>query len=213
MLVRERMSTPVITVSPDDHVADVLEMMRNKKIRRAPVVQDGEVVGIVSDKDLFDVVPVLNTYLKNWEQKYLRQEITIDQVMKTRVITISETTPIEEAARIMADSKIGGLPVVSGGKITGIITETDLFKLFIELFGARDRGVRAALVMCDRPGEFAKLTNVIADNGGNFVAFSTYEGKSEDEIEVTVKVTGIDEDQFVALIQPLVLKIRDVRTV
>jgi len=213
MLVRERMSSPVITVSPDLPISEALMLMREKNIRRTPVVENGEIVGIISDKDLFDVAPALKSYLKDWEQKYLENQITVSQVMRPRVLTVDENLAIEEAAMIMADNKIGGLPVTRNGKLIGMITETDLFKLFIEMLGARDKGVRMTIMMKDVPGEFAKLTNVVAKVNGNIVAFSTFEGKNQDEREVTMKVTGVTQDELNNMISPLALSVIDIRTV
>jgi len=212
MLVRERMSSPVITVSPDISISEALMLMREHKIRRTPVVENDEIVGIISDKDLFDVAPALKSYLKDWEQKYLENQITVSQVMRPRVITVDENVAIEEAAMIMADNKIGGLPVTRNGKLVGMITETDLFKLFIEMLGAREKGVRITVVMRDIPGEFAKLTNIIAKLEGNIVAFTTFEAKNEKEIEVTCKVTGVPLEKLMQVISPIVVKVIDVRT-
>ena len=86
--------------------------------------------------------------------------------MTGAVITVTEDTPIEEAARIMSDNKIGGLPVVRDGSVVGIITETDLFRLLLVLTGAREFGVRATFLLEDKPGELAKVTSAIAENGG-----------------------------------------------
>src|SRR5512136_2093206 len=112
MLVGERMSRPVITISPDMPIVDALNMMRREHIRRAPVVKDGKLVGIVSDKDLLNASPSAATTLSVWEINYLISKILVKDVMAKKVITVTEDTPIEEAARIMVDSKIGGLPVM-----------------------------------------------------------------------------------------------------
>src|SRR5690349_3456091 len=143
MFVGERMSRPVISVSPDAPINDVLAMFRKEHIRRAPVIKDGKLVGIVSERDLLYASPSPVTVLSVWEMHYMISKVTVKQVMTKKVLTVNEDTPIEEAARIMVDRKIGGLPVMStSGRVAGIITETDLFKIFLEFMGARRKGTR-----------------------------------------------------------------------
>src|SRR5512139_3442225 len=154
MLVGERMSRPVITISPEMPIVDALELMKRDRIRRTPVVHDGKLVGIVSDKDLLNASPSPATTLSVWEMNYLLSKITVKDVMTKKVLSVTEDTPIEEAARIMADNKIGGMPVLNKeGKVVGIITETDLFKIFLELMGARENGVRATIIIQEKPGQ------------------------------------------------------------
>lgn len=211
MLVRERMTSPVVTVTPDMTVTNALDLMKTKNIRRTPVVEHGEIVGIVSNTDLIEVTPVLQSYMKSWEQKYLEQEITVSQVMKTSVVTIEGDTPIEEAARIMSDNKIGGLPVVSGKNLIGIITETDLFRLFVELMGARATGVRLTFNVHDQPGVFAKITSAIAKEDGNILALTTFVGDDPGTLMVTIKATGLTPEHLQTLVEPHVAEIVDIR--
>jgi acetoin utilization protein AcuB len=125
MLVRERMSYPVITVHPDLPIMEALSLMSEERIRRLPVVDNrGRLLGIVSKEDLIHAAPSDATSLDIWEINYLVNKITVGRVMATDVITIDGDTPLEEAARIMAGNKVGGLPVLHKGKVVGIITET-----------------------------------------------------------------------------------------
>ncbi len=138
-------------------------------------------------------------------------KITVAEVMTQNVITVDVNTPIEEAARIMADNKIGGVPVTREGKVVGIITETDIFKLFLELMGARDRGVRVTALIHEKAGELAKLSQAIFEHGGNFVAFGIFAGDDISNREVTFKVSGLDEAALRSVIQPYVASIKDIR--
>ena len=134
MLTRERMSRPAITAPPEMPIQDALSLMRKKGIRRLPVLdKKGKLVGIVSDRDLLHASPSDATSLSVWELNYLLSKVTLKRVMSAPVITVSPDTPVQEAARIMVEKKIGGLPVIQGGKLVGIITETDLFKVLLEL--------------------------------------------------------------------------------
>jgi acetoin utilization protein AcuB len=213
MFVNERMSRPVITVHPDLSIQDALALMRKEGIRRLPVVDArGHLVGIVSDRDLLHASPSDATSLSVWELNYLLSKITIEQIMTTDVISVSPDTPVEEAARIMADNKIGGLPVLRETELVGIITETDLFKLFLELLGAREAGVRLTVLVPDVPGELAKLTSIIRNLNGNIVAMVQVMGESSENREVTLKVAGVDQQALREAVNPEVQKIIDIRT-
>jgi acetoin utilization protein AcuB len=212
MLVGERMSHPVITMSPDMPIVDALNLMKRERIRRAPVVKDGKMVGIVSDKDLLNASTSPATSLSVWELNYLLSKITVKEVMSKKVLSVSEDTPIEEAARIMADNKIGGLPVTRGEDVVGIITETDLFKILLELMGAREPGVRVTALIPEQRGQLAKLTQAVASQGGNFVAFGQFTGETTASRLLTFKIADLSEEQVKAIVEPLVLKLIDIQT-
>nr|WP_232218896.1 CBS domain-containing protein [Chloroflexus sp. Y-396-1] len=211
MFVGERMSHPPITVTPDTSIHDAMHLMRTEHIRRAPVVSHGHLVGIVSLKDLINASPSPATTLSVWELNYLLSKLTVERVMTREVYTVTVDTPIEEAARIMADRRIGGLPVMKGNELVGIITETDLFKVFLELMGARSAGIRVTVAMADEPGALAKLTAAIANSGGNIIALGTFVGETASMSEVTFKVSGMTIEQVREVITPVVAKVIDVR--
>jgi acetoin utilization protein AcuB len=211
MFVGERMSRPVITVSPDMPINDCLAMFRKEHIRRAPVMKDGKLVGIVSERDLLNATPSSVTTLSIWELNYLISKVTVKNVMAKKVVTVDQDTPIEEAARIMADKKIGGVPVLSSGKVVGIITETDLFKIFLELMGARQKALRVTATIIDKPGQLAKLTRAIAHNGGNFISFGMFSGPDANTRVVTFKVEGMQKNQIKECLEPVVVKFWDMR--
>lgn len=211
MFVGERMSRPVISVSPDMPITDALAMFKKEHIRRAPVIKDGKLVGIVSERDLLNASPSSATTLSVWEMNYLISKVRVKNVMTKKVITISRDTPIEEAARIMADKKIGGLPVVDGERVVGMITETDLFKVFLELMGARDKGVRVTATIEDKPGKLAKVTKAIANAGGNFVAFGFFAGEDTSTKVLTFKVEGIKPNDVKVALKDVVKKFWDIR--
>lgn len=211
MLVKERMSKPVITVPTDMPILDALKLLQREKIRRAPVVKEGKMVGIVSDKDLLNAGPSDATSLSVWEMNYLLSKIRVSDVMTREVLTVDEDTALEEAARIMADNKIGGLPVMRDGHVVGLITETDLFKILLELMGARETGIRVTALVPDKLGELAALTEAIAEAGGSFMAFGQFSGEDTETRIVTFKVKGIDEATIREKVEPLVERIIDIR--
>ena len=213
MLVHERMSKHPITITEDTPINRALKLMRDEKVRRLPVLnKKGELVGIVSEKDLLYAAPSPATSLSIHEIHYLISKITVDEVMTRDVITVSEYTPLEEAARIMADNKIGGLPVLRDGKLVGIITESDLFKIFTEILGARDMGVRLSMLVPEQPGVLADITRAIADLGGNIISLGTFLGEDPTNRLITIKVAGVPKNKLVAKMKALALEVEDVRT-
>ena len=211
MLVKNRMSHPIIAVSPDTPIMEAMELMKQKSIRRMPVLDNGKLVGIVSDKDLLNAAPSDATSLSVWEVNYLVARIKIKDVMTKNVMTITEDTPIEEAARIMADNKVGGLPIMRNGEVIGLITETDLFKLLLELMGAREMGVRVTAVIPDTLGELDALTHAIAEAGGSFISFGQFNADDTDHRVVSFKVTGLSVADVKTATVPIVDQITDIR--
>ncbi len=212
MLVGERMTHRPITVSDDTSVDKALQLMRSERIRRLPVIdKHSKLVGIVSELDLLQVSPSPATTLSIYEIPYLLSKIKVRDVMTKDVITVTEDTTLEEAARIMADNKIGGLPVMRDDKLVGIITETDLFKIFLELLGAREEGVRLSMLVPDEKGRLAQIAGKIAQLGGNILALGTIMGDDPSSRLLTIKVAGVPEEELVAAIQELNLKILDER--
>jgi acetoin utilization protein AcuB len=214
MLVSERMSKNPYTIQADTPVEEALKRMREVHVRRFPVLdKSGKLVGIIAEKDLLYASPSPATSLSIYEMHYLLSKLTVGEVMIKDVITVTEDMPVEDAARIMTDHKIGSLPVVREGQLVGIITETDLFKLFLELLGARKKGVRLTMLVPDVKGELAKITTAIAQRGGNIIALGTFLGEDPTNLLVTVKVNDVPKDTLVAMLKPLVVSILDAREV
>lgn len=210
MNVGRRMSHPVFTVQPDTPIVKAHELMAHEKIHRAPVVKNGRLVGIITENDIQKAYPSSATSLAVWEITTLIEKITVKDIMVKNVRTVQEDTVIEEAARIMVDNKISALPVMRGDELVGIITETDLFRIMLEMLGARHPGVRFSVMMPNQPGQIAKLSQAIYDHGGNIVALSTFEGDSTSRFFITAKVEGIDQEALEALIKPLVLSLENI---
>jgi acetoin utilization protein AcuB len=212
MLVGERMTRNPVTVTEETSIDDALHVMRERKVRRLPVLDSsGKMVGIVSDRDLLHAAPSPATSLSVYELHYLLSKLTIKRVMTSPVITVSPGTPVEEAARTMVDNRIGGLPVMEGGKLVGIITETDIFKILLELLGARVSGLRLTLGVHEGKGVLAKVTAAVTEHGGNIVSLVTYTGKTESERLITLKIVGADPGKLLPALQALGVTIADSR--
>jgi acetoin utilization protein AcuB len=208
MLVRDKMSKYPVTTTPGASVPDALKVMQGSKVRQLPVVDaQGKLVGIVSLVDLFRVSPSPATSLTVWEIDYLLEKIKVESVMTKQVITVTEDTPLEEAGRILADNAISGLPVMRGGELVGIITESHLFSILMELFGARRAGTRVMAKMPFVKGGLARLAGAVAAAGGQFVSFGIH--PSEDA--VTFKVQNVKKDKLMEAIKPFVSEVMDVR--
>jgi len=212
MLVRERMSKNPYTITADTPVDEALRRMHEVHVRRFPVLDKaGKMVGIVSEKDLLYASPSPATTLSIYEMHYLLSKLMVAEVMKTDIITITEDTPVEDAARVMTDRKIGSLPVVRNGQLVGIITESDLFKLFQELLGARQKGVRLTMLLPEVRGTLAKITAAIAQKGGYIHALGTFLGEDPTNFLLTMKVADVPKDTLVETLKPLAIEIIDVR--
>jgi acetoin utilization protein AcuB len=212
MLVGEVMTRNPVTIRDDEGIDEGLHLMRERKVRRLPVLNAaGNMVGIVSDHDLLHAAPSPATTLSVHELHYLLAKLKIRQVMSSPVITVTEDTPLEEAARIMADNKIGGLPVLRDARLVGIITETDIFKVLLMLLGARTPGQRVTLEMKDRKGSLARLTKAIADLGGNIISLATYSGSTEGAARITVKVNEVDPAALRKMLEGLDAQVVDFR--
>jgi acetoin utilization protein AcuB len=213
VLVFERMTHNPITIGPDTPVADALQLMREKTVRHLPVLdKKDKLIGMVTEKELLYASPSPVTSLSMHEITYLLSKLTVDEVMTRKPIMVSEDTPIEDAAALMVDHKIGALPVMRGQQLVGIVTETDLFKTFIELFSARDSGVRLTLLVPDVKGELSTLTHAISEIGGNILSLGTFQGEDATNRLLTVKVTDVDESTLIEAMQAVGAEVIDART-
>jgi acetoin utilization protein AcuB len=213
MLVGDRMSHPVITISPQASLDDAWKLMASEHISRLPVIdKNGKMVGIVSEKQILRYSPSEATTLDAWEIKGVMNKIQVERVMTKNVITVTPDMPIEEAARVMDDNEISGIPVVIGDSLVGIIAESDLFTTFLEVLGAREPGIRLTVIVDKAPGTLAKLTQAIFSAGGNIISLGTFYGQSTDTGEITIKVESISLDKLVEIVKPFVKEISDVRT-
>jgi acetoin utilization protein AcuB len=212
MLVGKRMTRNPITVLPDVSIAEAMERMRREKVRRFPVVdKKGKLVGIVTREDLLHASPSSVTSLSVWEVSYLLSQVKVKEVMTRDVLTVTEDVTLEEASRLMADNKIGCLPVVRDGMVVGIITESDLFKVFLELFGAREKGTRLTFLAPYFKGSLAQISSTITERGGLIVSLNIFLGDDPSNWGCTLKVSDISKDELVEAVKPLVVEIIDVR--
>jgi acetoin utilization protein AcuB len=146
--------------------------MKDNNIRHLPVISPGgALIGLLTRTTLEQVLPSKMTTLSVYELHYQLEKVTVRQAMLRQVITTTEDVPIEQAARVMWEKKIGCLPVMRGNQLVGIVTDNDLMRTMFELLGARQPGVRLTLTVPGRPGEFARVSGAIASQEGDIVGF------------------------------------------
>jgi acetoin utilization protein AcuB len=214
MLVSNIMTPDPLTVSDKTAIDEALKLMREKKVRRLPVLNaKGKLVGIVAEKDILYASPSPATSLSIHEIHYLVSKLTVGEIMTKDVFTVTDDTPLEEAARIMADNRIGALPVMREGKLVGIVTETDIFKAFLRLLGAREPGVRLTMKMPEGQGLLPLCTETITKLGGRVLALTTWSPDQGDGTIVTAKIAGVDRKALTNKIGELGVEFLDVREV
>jgi len=195
VFVKDVMTTEVVTISPETTFSEAMDLIRQKGIRRLPVVKNNKVVGIVTEKDLLSASPSQATTLDVWEITSLLSKLKVKQIMRTDVVHVHPNTPIEDAAKIMADKKIGSLVVLEEERLVGIITESDIFKVFINMLGAREHGLRYVLRVQNVPGILSRILYLMYQCGGDLISVTTYE-KSQEEYSVVIKVRNMNKQDF-----------------
>ena len=213
MLVRERMTTNPVTIDADTSVTDALNFMRQNRVRRLPILDKrGRLIGIVAEKDLLYASPSPATSLSVHEISYLLSKLKVSEIMVREVITVGPDCPLEEAARVMVDHRIGGLPVMEEGKMVGLITQTDPFKVFLEMLGAREQGLRITMALSNQPGTLATIAGEIARMGGDIVALGAFYGTDRSRRILTLKVRGVPQEQLVQGLEKAGAQVLDVRS-
>ncbi|MBS7260266.1 MAG: CBS domain-containing protein [Treponema sp.] len=214
MIIRDVMTKSPVTVTEETSVTEAKALMNKNNFSKLPVLDKSKrLVGIITKNDIQKASPSDATTLDMFELGYVLSKLTVGKFMTKKVITIQETEVIEEAARIMVDNNIGCIPVMEDDVLVGIVTESDLFRLFTEIFGARNSGVRAVISMQDKPGMLARITTQIADLKGNLVSVVTREVKNKDVRRSTIKVTGITIEQMENILKSAEAEIIDIRVI
>jgi acetoin utilization protein AcuB len=214
MLVGKRMTRNPITLTPEVPINDALALMREKNARRMPVVNKlGKLVGVVTYNDLMHASPSPVTSLSMWEVTYLLSKVTVQEVMKKSIVTATEDMPLEEAACLIAERRISCLPVMRGDELVGIITETDIFQVFLELMSAREKAVRLTVFAPNVKGSLAQISSAIYSHGGFILTLNIFLGHDPSTWGCHLKVTDISKDDLVQAVTPYVVEIEDVREI
>lgn len=178
MFVAKRMTPNPKIIESEATIADASELMRTYKIRRLPVVDNGQLVGIVTDRDLRSVSPSPATTLSIFELNYLLAKMKVKDIMHKDVVTLDVGATIEEAALTMSNHHIAGLVVVnSSGTVVGIITETDIFKSFVEVMGLKEGKTRFTFRVPNQAGVLHDITQIFKDMEINISSLASYQAE------------------------------------
>lgn len=200
MKVKDRMSTNVITISPDTSITEAFRLMKENDIRRLPVVDKNKLVGIITLSDLNQASPSSATSLSIHELNYLLAKTKIKDIIpkKQQLVTVSPDAYIETAAKLMRQHTVSGLPVVDGDKLVGIITETDLFEALIEILGVFQPHTRIDILVNDnRPGVLSEITGLIASKDINILNAVGYYDKKVNVYKVIIRIGSLEPDSLV----------------
>ena len=200
MQVHECMLLNPVTISPKTTYAQASWLLRVKKLHALPVTDnEGQLVGIITEKDLLNISPV--AVLGVHTVSDFLSAIKVEEAMTTRVITVQEDYPLEEAACILIDHKIGSLPVMRGNQLIGIITESDIFRAMTDALGGRSKGLRIAIRLLEDKGELGAITDGIIQLGGKLTGLTTFWGDNPSNRIIILKVQGVDREELLMMLE------------
>ena len=200
MLVKDWMTKDPVTITDETSMMKAIHMMKERRFRRLPVLHEGKLVGLVTDRDLKEASPSKATTLDVHELYYLLAELQIKEIMSRNPVTVSPEDTVERAAQVMLEKTISGLPVVDDrGHLVGIITQSDVFKAFIDITGVNQGGVQVALRLEDRPGLIKEVVDLLRAKGARFVSLlSHYAAAREGYRDVYLRVKNLSPEALQA---------------
>ncbi|NLE46571.1 MAG: CBS domain-containing protein [Chloroflexi bacterium] len=202
MLVKDRMTPNPTTVTTETTLKDALELIRSKPFRHLPVLDEtGGLVGVVTEKSLVYASPTPITTMSIFEVDYVLSRMKVGQVLHREPITVGPDLPIEEAACVMVDNQIGCLPVLDGDKLIGIISDTDIFRVFVEGLGGGHPSVRITVVVPEEVGSLARVTTSVAALGGNIYSLGMFWANGRQNRVVAFRLEGVDRDTAVKALE------------
>ncbi len=191
MYVSDWMTKKVFSIEPDDYLSDAMYLMRERCVKHVPVVRGGKLKGIISDRDIKEYSPSKATSLDIYELHYLLAKTKIKEIAKTKLITTTPHTPVEEAAMIMLDNNIGCLPVLDDGMLVGIISDKDIFRALVDITGVRHAGNRICVTVEDRPGSIKDVADIVRKHNFRLQGILTsFEGVKDGYRRVVIRTTG-----------------------
>jgi acetoin utilization protein AcuB len=200
MLVKDWMTKNPVTITDDTSMMKAIHLMKQHRFRRLPVMHGGELVGVVTDRDLKEASPSKATTLDVHELYYLLAELQVKDIMTRNPLTVREDDTVEHAAQLMLEHTISGLPVVNAaGRLTGIITQSDVFRAFMHITGIQQGGVQFALRLEDKPGLIKEVVDLLRSRGARFISLLTSTATSEEGYrEVYIRVKNLPPEEVAA---------------
>lgn len=214
MKVRQRMTSSPITATLKTTHQEAVRLMREHHVRRLPVIDNkGHLVGIVTEEDLLSTAPSPATSLSVYEIYALLDKLTLDQIMVRPVYAVDEECSLSAAAQFMIDKEISCLPVMRGKDLIGIITETDIFRAFVEVLGGNEPGLQLNLIIEDRKGLLAAISKAIADAEGSIISLTGFRGADALHKEMSIKERGADAKRLRSALKEIQgVEILDIRS-
>lgn len=212
MLVKNSMTANPVTVDTKTSLPDIADLMREKQIRRVPVLDGKRLVGIVSDHDVMAAMPSPATTLSRWEMNTLLERLRAEEIMTSPVFVTTPNCPLEETARFLLEKKIGALPVMEEDTLVGILTESDIFRTFVAMLsGGEEPGLRFELRADRHRGLLSELAAIVNNNGGRIIALATLNEEDGLHKRVLVKEEGGDAQAITAGLEAVDIDVLDVR--
>jgi acetoin utilization protein AcuB len=200
MLIKDWMTKDPVTITEETSMIKAIHIMKERRFRRLPVVSAGRLVGMVTDRDLKEASPSKATTLDVHELYYLLAELQVNEIMSRNPVSVSQDDTVEHAAQIMLEHTISGLPVLDqDGKVVGIITQSDVFRAFMNIAGVLQGGVQFALRLEDRPGLIKDVVDLLRARGARFVSLlSSYATSQEGYRDVYIRVKNLSPEAVAA---------------
>ena len=192
MLVKDIMQHDVARVRPETHLEEVVRLLQRRSVRHLPVLDHEDLVGIISDRDLKSVLPSPVTKLAATATPAHSDGLTAGDIMTKRVITVEPMVSVEDAARMLVEERIGALPVMDGGALVGIVTETDVLRLFVRAMGILQPSSRLDVLLPDEPASFGRMVHTMESAGVTVSSIVTLANPSLRLREAVVRVTTIN---------------------
>ena len=213
MIIADRMKKTPATASPEMSISEASAKMKAEKVHRLPVLDDDRhLVGVISEKDILLAAPSPASTLSTYEINYLLSKLKVKNIMSRNPVTITRETTIEEAVRLMVENDLSCLPVMDNGFLSGIVSKSDLFKILLEMLGAKHKGIRVEALVEDKVGVVAGLSDKFTAAGINIISLGTLEGPDASLRVLTFKLENGTEAQVRKIMEP-VSKNLDIRTV
>jgi len=202
MLVKNWMSKEIVTVDADDSMQNAIYILQEQNIKMLPVMEDENLVGIITDRDLKKASPSDATTLDMHELLFLISKIKVRDLMKKPVYTARPDDTVEEAAALLLEKKISGLPVLDeNDRLVGIITRSDIFRVLLSLSGLGKKGIQFAIRIKDMPGIIKEVRELIHEYGGRTASIlSSSESAPDGYLNFYFRIYQIDRQKLPSLL-------------
>ena len=202
MLVKDRMTPNPETITTETSLKEALDLVRSRPFRHLPVLdENGKLVGIVTEKSLVYAAPTPTTTLSVFEVDYILSRTKIGQIIEGQVITVPPDLPLEEAARVMIDRRFGCLPVDEDDELIGIISDTDIFRVFVEGLGGGHPSLRITVIVPEEVGSLERVVSSVGGLGANIHSLGIFWGERPEDRIISFRLEGTDREAAVQALE------------